>query len=207
MDGAALSATDFRAMTFIESAVEGHLDAAVAKCLIANTGAATAREPFENNGREDLLERVAGYASAARYTPWLVICDLDRDACAPGLIARHQWDFPPKFCFRVAVRSIESWLMADAEIARFLSVRQSALPPNPDAVPDPKRFLIHLARSSRSADIRETIGGPAGTHQMGSAYNLKLRRFVEEIWNPRRAARRSDSLRRALDAIDGLAAQ
>lgn len=192
-------------MTFIESAVEGRLDAAVAERLIAHAGAVPAREPFENNGRERLLERVAGYASAARYTPWLVICDLDRDACAPSLIAQHQWDFPPKLCFRVAVRSIESWLMADTQIAHFLSVRQSALPPNPDIVPEPKRFLIQLARSSRSAEVREAIGGPAGTHQIGNAYTLRLRRFVEEIWDPQRAAGRSDSLRRAIAAVERLA--
>ena len=188
-------------MTFIESAVEGRLDAAVAKRLIAHAGAVPAREPFENDGRERLLERVAGYALAARHAPWLVICDLDRDACAPSLMAQHRWDFPPKLCFRVAVRSIESWLMADPEIARFLNVRQSALPPNPDAVPNPKRFLFHLARSSRSAEVRETIGGPSGTHQVGTAYTRQLRRFVEEIWDPARAAERSDSLRRAISAV------
>ena len=194
-------------MTFIESAVEGRLDAAVAERLIAHAGAVPVREPFENNGRERLLERVAGYALAARHTPWLVICDLDRDDCAPSLIAQHQWDFPPKLCFRVAVRSIESWLMADVEIARFLSVRRSALPPNPDVVPNPKRFLTHLARSSRSAEVREAIGGPAGTHQIGNGYTLQLSRFVEEIWNPVQAAERSDSLRRAIAAVEGLAAQ
>lgn len=205
MDGAALSTADLRKMTFIESAVEGHLDAAVAERLIAHAGAVPAREPFENDGREQLLERVAGYASAARHAPWLVICDLDRDVCAPGFIAQHQWNFPPKLCFRVAVRSVESWLMADAEIARFLSVRRSSLPSNPDAVPHPKRFLLRLARSSRSVEVRETIGGPQGTHQVGVAYTPQLRRFVEEIWDPARAAERSDSLRRAIAAIERLA--
>ena len=97
--------------------------------------------------------------------------------------------------------------MADQEIARFLNIRQSALPSNPDDVPHPKRFLLHLARSSRSAEVRETIGGPQGTHQAGTAYTLQLRRFAEEIWDPVQAAERSDSLRRAIVAVERLVAE
>src|SRR5690349_2981582 len=95
-------------------------------------------------GKDDLRRKLAGFNAAARHAPWLVLRDLDRDAtCAPDLVS----DLLPRpakhMCFRIAVRSVEAWLIADRErIASFLGVRLEQVPAQPDLLPDPKGTLI-----------------------------------------------------------------
>ena len=192
-------------MIFVEAAVEGVLDAAVARRLLEDAGAQLARDPFIKGGRGPLLRSVPRYLAAARHMPWFVLCDLDRDQCAPGLLRERLGDRPPSFCFRVAVRAVEAWMLADPGIARFLQVPQSALPAHPDGELNPKQALLQIARSSRSSDVREGIGGDSGGHEPGIAYNESLAEFVQDRWDPARAAERSDSLRRAIAAIERLA--
>ena len=192
-------------MTFIEAAVEGVVDAVVARRLIEEAGGELPRDPFIKGGRGPLLRSAPRYRAAARYTPWLVLCDLDRDQCAPGLLREHVDDRPPLFCFRVAVRTVEAWLLADPGLARFLQVQQSVLPANPDGELYPKIMLLQIARSSRSSDIRERIGGTPGRHEPGAAYNELLSTFARDQWDPVQAAERSDSLRRAIVAVERLA--
>lgn len=188
-------------MIFVEAAVEGVLDAAVAKRLVEDAGAQLARDPFIKGGRGPLLRSVPRYLAAARHTPWFVLCDLDRDQCAPGLLRERLAGRPPSFCFRVAVRAVEAWMLADPGVARFLQVPQSALPADPDGELNPKHALLQIARSSRSSDVRERIGGTLGGHEPGIAYNEMLAEFVRDRWDPARAAERSDSLRRAISAV------
>ncbi|MCS7168176.1 MAG: hypothetical protein RMI91_03400 [Gemmatales bacterium] len=65
--------------------------------------------------------------------------DLDRDAsCAPALRKRYLAQLAPYLCFRVAVRAIEAWLLADApNLARFLHVCPNLIPPDPESLSDP----------------------------------------------------------------------
>ncbi|HEY7320113.1 MAG TPA: hypothetical protein VIE89_21300, partial [Candidatus Binatia bacterium] len=58
-------------------------------------------------------------------------------------------------CFRVAVREVEAWLLADRErISRFLSVPLSRIPTNPEGERDAKEVMVSLA------SVRETKGCP-----------------------------------------------
>lgn len=53
-------------------------------------------------------------------------------------------------CFRIAVREVEAWLLADAEqAAGFLAVPLARIPAEPETLPDPKATLIALAGRSR----------------------------------------------------------
>lgn len=190
-------------MKHVQVAVEGLLDFAVARKLLAEFSIAAdlATPP---RGRDAIQAKILGYNADAVRTPWFVLCDLDRKQCAPGLVA----DWLPRpnrhMCFRVAVRSIESWLLADEALASFLNVSPARLPRSPEQVEDPKIEMRNIARRSRLRRIREGIGG-APDREFGPEYTTMLTEFAQTEWNPARAARRSDSLRRALGAVDRLA--
>ena len=68
-----------------------------------------------------------------------MLVDLDDDAdCAAALCADRLPDPAPHLCFRVAVREMETWLLADREAAaRFLSVPGSRIPQDPETVANP----------------------------------------------------------------------
>jgi hypothetical protein len=70
---------------------------------------------YGKNGKADLHKKIKGYNNAARHAPWLVLVDLDDESCAFSLC--QSWlPVPARYlCFRVAVRQVEAWLMADAE--------------------------------------------------------------------------------------------
>jgi len=111
--------------------------------------------------------------------------------------------------FRVAVRAVESWLLADAErLATFLGVPATSIPPDPDAESDPKRTLIGLAQRSRRSAIREDIVPRRGSgSRVGPGYAGRLIEFVltaEDRWRPSAAVQRSDSLRRCVEALRAL---
>ena len=66
----------------ITAAVEGDIDEAVVRSLIEYAQAKT-RAVYGRNGKTHLQQRLSGYNQAARFSPWIVLVDLDRDAeCA-----------------------------------------------------------------------------------------------------------------------------
>ena len=71
----------------ISAAVEGIVDEAVVRTLIAHAGA-TPGPVYGKQGKSFLRQRIAGYSNAARWTPWIVLVDLNHDGdCAPPLRA------------------------------------------------------------------------------------------------------------------------
>ena len=192
--------------TVISAAVEGIVDEAVVRRLIAH-GGGTPGAVYGRQGKSLLRQRIAGYNNAAQRVPWIVLVDLDRDAdCAPPL--RNAWLPQPAshLCFRVAVREVEAWLLADAErLADFLGVPRSRVPAQPESLNDPKEILVNLARTSRRRDIREDlVPRPEGGRQVGPAYSSRLIEFVSGRWRPEIAARRAESLRRAIACLTRL---
>ena len=121
-----MATTEYVAIT---GAVEGDVDEAVVRCLIEHVNAKTLAI-YGRNGKSHLHRRLPSYNQAARLSPWIVLVDLDLDAeCAPPF--RKSWLSKPSryMCFRIAVRAVESWLMADKErFARFLGVNMAAIP-------------------------------------------------------------------------------
>ena len=93
---------------FITAAVEGNVDEAVIKRIIEHVRA-TPGPIYGRNGKNFIRQRIANYDQAGRFSPWIVLVDLDHDAdCAPAL--RNTWlpNPSPWMCFRVAVRQVES---------------------------------------------------------------------------------------------------
>jgi hypothetical protein len=165
---------------------------------------------YGKEGKAYLLKRLPNYNKAARFAPWLAAVDLDQDAdCAPDFVRSVLPNPAVGMRFRVVVRAIEAWLLADFEqLAAFLHIPVSRIPIRPDAEPNPKRTLVNLARRSRRKAIREDIVPREGSgSQVGPGYTGRFIEFVtatEHLWRPEVAMQRSDSLRRCVEALHTL---
>ncbi|MCS6797215.1 MAG: hypothetical protein NZ898_01575 [Myxococcota bacterium] len=190
----------------ILAAVEGDADEAVAVRLIEHVGAVPG--PIHGKrGKAHLRQKRNGYNHAAHRGPWLLLVDLDRNAgCAPQLRAAWLPRPAPLMCFRIAVRAVEAWLLADAEaVADFLGVARTKVPRNPEALSDPKAVLVDLARRSRCGAIREDMArAHGGGWTVGRAYTSRVRELVERHWRPAVAAKHADSLARAIRCLKTL---
>jgi hypothetical protein len=195
----------------VHAAVEGDLDEAVVRRVVLQQGGQLSTV-YGKSGKSDLKRRVQGYNNAARFAPWVVLVDLDHDAeCAPPL--RAQWLPAPAntMCFRVAVREVEAWLLADGEtLAHFLGVPIRLIPGDPEGLDDPKGAMVELARRSRRRAIRyDMVPRPASRRSVGPAYNSRLIEYVEDIsagWRPDVAAGVSESLARCMQCVRELIA-
>lgn len=182
--------------------VEGDADEPLARAILLHCSQECLQVRILN-GKANLDQRLGSYLAAAGKSPWLIVRDLDHDAdCAPTLLARlaPRGDRGP---LRIAVRSAEAWLLADAErAAHWLGIARTKIPADVDALPDPKQTLINLARASRRREILLDIVPEVGsTARSGKGYVNQIRSFCGQAWRPDVAARRSDSLQRCLKFV------
>ena len=189
----------------VNIAVEDELTEAIVRRLLDYTRRGYAiGAVYGRSGFGYLRKTIGGWNRAAPGIPFVVITDLDQHSCPPALIS--QWlPVPrhPNLIFRVAVREVESWLLADRTgLSKFLAVLPERIPPMPETLENPKGALVGLARHSRHRSIRERVVPKAGsTAQQGPDYNSCLREFVAAPWNVRSAARNAPSLSRALTRL------
>ncbi len=132
------------------------------------------------------------------------VCLLAKVNSSPFLINR--WLKVPKhenLIFRIAVREIESWLLAHREaFASFLGIQKTQIPLNPDELRDPKSFLLTLTKKSKKQSLKKAIVPAAGsTAKIGPDYNGVLISFVHNFWQVKEALKNSPSLKRAFSAI------
>jgi hypothetical protein len=180
----------------IPSAVEGIVDEAVAQKLIIEAGG-NPGTVYGKIGKDFLHQKIQGFNIAAKAWPWLVLVDLDNDdECAPPFCIRWVPNPSPYLCFRVAVKEVESWLMADAEsLASFLGVSRNKISIEPENLDAPKREMVNLARRSRRNSIKKDMVPREGSGRMvGPAYSSRLIEYVQNSWRPHAACRRADSL-------------
>ncbi len=183
----------------VSAAVEGIVDEAVVRKLILSAGGHPGTV-YGKNGKASLRRQIGGYNCAAQHSPWIVLVDLDHDAdCAPPFCREWISNRAPSLCFRVAVREVEAWLMADTDsLAAFLGVARSRVPLNPEQLQEPKIEMVNLARQSRRRAIREEMVPRQGSHRAeGPAYASRLIDYVQNSWRPDVAIERAESLRRA----------
>ena len=198
-------------MAYISGAVEGISDEAVLRRVVIARGAVVHRVQVQR-GKANLRRALPGYNAAAQGDPWLVLVDLDQDFdCAAALVT--DWLPAPSMYmrFRVVVREIEAWLLADRErFTSFFSVPASAVPDQPDQVPDPKSTLLAAVTRSRRKAIRaDMLPRPGSGRQVGAAYTSRLIEFASESnegWRPEVAADRSPSLSSCLTRLESLIA-
>ena len=135
-----------------------------------------------------------------------MLTDLDSPQnCPPQLI--QSWISAPLnsgFFLRVAVMEVESWIMADrSALAKFLSIPVHRIPSNTDDIPNPKEFLVSLARGSNRRRLQDQLAPAPGatTAKVGPEYNSRFGEFIQVHWDLERAAVASPSLKRTLDRI------
>jgi hypothetical protein len=166
---------------------------------------------YGKRGAGYLQKRILAFNRACRLTPYVILTDLDRRDCAPELI--EDWfrcsvsQYPSKkhanLVFCIAVREVESWLLADRDsCAQFLGVARHLIPSQPDQIADPKEELVRLAARSNHRRVREEIAPPRGSIlRIGPGYNEQLGYFVSTSWRPQVAATYSPSLRRTFQRL------
>ena len=187
----------------VRCAVEGNLDEAVARRLITNCGG-QAGKLRGRRGRSYVLKHIDGYNAGARYGElWFVLVDLDRDGCAPTLVAETLPDPAAGMCFRVAVREVEAWLLADrAGFARWAGVRASLIPLDVESIAQPKERLVAIMRESRHRERQTAIvPRPGSGRTEGPNYSDVLVEFVASAWDVDAAASVAPSLDRALRCL------
>jgi len=183
--------------------VEGNLDEAVLKKLLASVGIEVAYV-YGKRGKDHIRGNIKRYNQAATHERWVVLVDLNNDAeCPPPFIASWLPTRNPNLQLRIAVRAVEAWLLAERnEMARFLSVSEKRLPINPEDEEKPKTTLINIARRSKSKAIRTDIVPKDGsTAIQGPGYTTCLIEFAMKYWNPERAASNAPSLRRSVNSL------
>jgi hypothetical protein len=190
----------------VHIAVEDALSEAVLRMLLAQSGRKfSIGSCYQHGGYGYIKKQIAGFNQAARGAPFFVLTDLDQGYPCPAALIADWLHVPehPNLVFRVAVREIESWVLADREaFSSLLGVRQDLIPRNTDQLPDAKRFLMDAVRRCRKRELRSAILPASGsTAKQGPDYNAPLVEFVESRWRVRRAANNSPSLKRALDVV------
>lgn len=190
----------------VHLAVEDDLSETVIRKLLLSVGRAYAiGTVFRRGGFGYLRSRARNWnKAAAAGVPIFLLTDLDQHLCPSGLI--HDWlgEQPhTNFIFRVAVKEVESWLLADREgFAEFLGISVTKMSLQPDQITDPKQSLINLARRSRRRTLRESIVPRQGsTAAQGPDYNGCLGEFVRNHWNHNSAVKCSPSLTRAWNRL------
>ncbi len=97
-------------------ATEDELSETVLLKLLSETGRYSVGQTYRQGGFGYLKRTISGWNAAAVGTPFLVLTDLDEAAC-PASLLRSWLPTPPhpNLIFRVAVREVESWLLADSD--------------------------------------------------------------------------------------------
>lgn len=189
-------------MTLIYVATEDALSERIAESLI-NTYTPGLRIAVRmgRSGNGYLRKKLPELIRTAQHVPVFLLTDLDDAQCPYRLISdwRNRLTLPENLVFRIAVREVESWILADpAAFSAHFGVPHARIPRNPDTLVDPKRTLLNLVRRYGNRLARQEILPRARSSAMiGVGYNDFLGRFVKEAWAPHRAANRSPSLSKA----------
>ena len=160
--------------------------------------------PLVEHGVDNIRTPIGKYRSACHALAHVVLADVDQAPCAPSV--RQQWGvatLPDVMLFRVAVREVEAWVLADrAGFASFAGIPQSKVPQAPETLADLKQALINLVRQSRSRRLVAALVPEQGTSMSkGPLYNQRLGQFVREKWDVAAAMQVAPSLRRTIDRL------
>lgn len=176
----------------------------ILKILNSFNGKFTHNESFGGRGNGYIKKNLPGFNQASQTTPFLVLTDLDRIECP--IILLKDWmkfDKHPNLIFRIAVREIESWLIADQKgFSKFLGISEINIDKNPDQLSDPKNTLVNLVKKSRKRTIKEDIIPINSNAMIGPNYNEQLINYVENYWSLSRAIINSESLKRTIKRLD-----
>jgi hypothetical protein len=151
-------------------------------------------------GFGNIKANIQRYRTACKAVPHIVLTDLDAAECAPAFLAKwNATNLPVELLLRVAVREVESWLIADqVGLAQFIGVPANRFPAKPDEAADPKQVLINVARNGRTRVAREIVPEAGSKASIGPLYNNHLIQFARTHWDVDGAAQNSLSLSKAI---------
>ena len=179
---------------------------AVGRKLVAERPGLTIYREDNAHGSGGLKKKISNFDQMGKNGfPVLLLTDLDTDPCPSSRVNSWLGHTPSRgFLFRVCVREVEAWLLADHEaIGAFLNVTRSMLPREPELLADPKAKLIQLAKTA-PRKIRVGLT-PFGRAAIGPDYNELLAEFIAQKWSIDRAVEHAPSLVRARRRIGELA--
>jgi hypothetical protein len=192
-------------MAIISPLVEGVMDEAAAIQVIMAAGHVPGTV-YGKNGSGYIRSKVQGFNRSAIYIYYLTLVDLMDTGlpCPSSVITDWVPHREPKMLFRVIVRELESWLLADREgVARFLVLGLSRIPERPEEITDPKRELVNLARRSRNGKVRFALVPEDGSRAtVGKLYTSEMIRFINEVWDIQAARNNAPSLDRCLGRLE-----
>lgn len=163
-----------------------------------------ALEPLDTQGVTKLIRQLDRYVKVAKHGP-AVLCVADTDGkCPVEWLAK--WlpkRVPDRFVMRLAVTEAEAWLLADHQgMQGHFGIPAGKLPREPDECLDPKADLLRLLWRHAPRELKQDmVQGQVNPLRCGTGYNVNLRSFVAQRWNPEHAAQRSASLQRAVSRI------
>lgn len=196
-------------MTPIAIATEDQLSEAILLRLISEIPTPCNVEfKLGKRGNGYLRSRMSNWYQMAQRQVMLVLTDLDRANCVVEF--RNQWledPPPPNLLFRIAVREVESWALADHVAIRALIGSKGVLPTAPDDLLDPKQALLKLAAGAPKhvrSDLLKTVGNNLSP---GLGYNARMTDWISSTWSPLRAAERSPSLARTQTRLNQVVGQ
>lgn len=160
------------------------------------------------NGNAYLKSKFPELLKTSAKIPVFLITDLDNIQCPVELIKSwtQNTPAPPGMIMRVAVREVESWILADRDgFSGYTGIPVEKMALNADALSDPKRVLLNLVKRYARKKIKESLlPSKSSSSKIGWEYNAVLCQFARDVWSVDRAVRHSDSLRRAVNRLSSL---
>jgi len=166
---------------------------------------------YGKKGSGFLKQKLSAFNNASKAIGHLLVTDLDNYACAPKLI--EDWfvcsltEYPKRrhrnLTFRIAVREIESWVMADRDrFSEFFGLSNHLIPVQTDTIADPKQLLLNIVSKCRKRSLRDDIVPKLGDkRKVGPDYNGRLGEFIQSSWRAEVAVLHSPSLARTWKAL------
>ncbi|NGZ82888.1 DUF4276 family protein [Duganella aceris] len=191
----------------IDLLVEGYVDATVASRLLAHCDHETGTT-YGKQGWNYIAQKINAFDKSLGASGLLTLVDfMDTGAACPGALVQEWLPRPAAaHIFRLVVREIESWILADRRgVADFLGISIVKIPSNPEMIADPKQAMINLARGARSKALREAMVPRSGqAASEGPLYSTELARFIIDHWDPEVAQENSPSLARCIVRLNQL---
>ena len=183
----------------IPAVVEGYMESVFLPVVLRQIGRSDLKPVVNNAGGASKFWSIAKrYNDASRHKPMMGLADLEQAVCAPMLLAAQLTHKNAGFHLRIAVRMLESWLIADRNsLAKFLKVPIAAVPTDPDAEHHAKRKLVDIARQSKRRSVRDALVPEDSGGIVGADYVATMCEFITAHWRVDAARNNSPSLDRA----------
>jgi len=160
---------------------------------------------YRTGGKGNIKRKLMGFNNAAKGMSYLILVDLDTEyECPPSLLSDwFVYNKHPNLHFRIAVREVESWLLASrGAFSNYLGISKSEIPEISDHIQSPKELLLEIVSKSGKKSIREDIVPHIRTTaKVGPNYNHRLIEFVNQRWDYHEAIMCSESLSRTVDYL------